>query len=133
VLVVVENIDLRRLLAASITNDGHPVAVASTLAEAQEVLRVSSAPLVAVFNYHLPDGAGLEALPAIAMGGNEMRRHRYVILTKQPPDAAARETADRFGVDIFVVPCVLGDLMWAIVRKARELDALAGVEAAQPI
>ena len=90
-------------------------------------------PLVAVFNYHLPDGAGLEVLPAIAMGGNEMQRHRYVILTKQPPDAAARETADRFGVEVVAVPCVLGDLLWAITRKARELDALAGVEAAQPM
>lgn len=130
VLVVEGNVDLRRLLVASITHQGHPVTTAQTIAEAQANLRASTQPQVAVFGYGLSDGSGLDVLPTIAMGGTEMQRHRYVMLTKQPIDAAARESADRFGVEVFQVPCVLGDLLWAITRKTRDLDALAGAETA---
>src|SRR5689334_12209440 len=108
VLVVVDNIDLRRLLVASITNQGHPVTTAESLAQAQELRRASSSPQVAIISYKRPHASALDMLPAIAMRGKDMQRHRYVMLTKQPPDAAARESADRFGVEIFPVPCVLG-------------------------
>jgi two-component system response regulator AtoC len=121
VLVVVESIDLRRLLAASIANDGHEVTTAATAAEALSILRASPTPVVAYFDYRLPDGTLIDLLPTIEKDGPALQRHRYVTLLPNPLDIATRPLADRLGVATLVVPCSLGDLTWHITRKAREL------------
>jgi len=138
VLVIVESIDKRRLMAASVANDGHTVQTASTAAEALDVLRATPTPVVAFFDYHVPDAALVDLLPEIEKDWAELQRHRYVMLIASPLDDTTRPLAERLGIVILVNPCSLGDLTWEITKKARELQAVearrrsqAGGEAAQ--
>jgi len=138
VLVIVESIDKRRLLAASVGNDGHTVRTASTAGEGLQILHATPTPVVAYFDYHLPDAALVDLLPAIEKDWSELQRHRYVMLIANPLDDTTRPLAERMGIVTLVIPCSLGDLTWEITKKARELQAvearrrsLAGGEAAQ--
>jgi CheY-like chemotaxis protein len=68
-LVAVDDITSRRLIVASVANDCHAINVATMLSEAVKLLRTSPAPLVAFFDYELPDATFLDVLPAVGMGG----------------------------------------------------------------
>ena len=125
VLVIVGDINKRRLMAASVANDGHTVTTASTAAEALDTLRATSTPVVAFFDYHL-DTALVDVLPELEKDWAELQRHRYVMLMATPLDDAARSLAQRLGVVALAIPCSLGDLTWEITKKARELQAADG-------
>ncbi len=132
VLVVAESIDLRRLMAASVANDGHAVTTAATAAEGLQILRASPTPLVAFFDYRLPDGTLLDLLPTIEQEWSELQRHRYVMLNANPLDEATRPLVKRLGIVTLVIPCALGDITWEITKKARELENVEAARQAQP-
>jgi DNA-binding NtrC family response regulator len=124
VLVVAESLDLRRLLVASIANDGHTLNTAPTVDEALRKLRASPVPVVAFFDYRLPDAeSALAVLPTIEQGGPELQRHRYVVLTTIPLERKTQALAQRLGVVVVPSPCTLGDLTWEITKQARVLQA----------
>jgi CheY-like chemotaxis protein len=131
VLVVAESLDLRRLLAASIANDGHSLNTAPDADEALRKLRASPVPVVAFFDYQLPDSTSIAVLPMIEQGGAELQRHRYVMLTAEPLNKDIQALATRLGVTVLPIPCTLGDLTWEITKKARELEAQAPAEKAK--
>jgi CheY-like chemotaxis protein len=131
VLVVADNIDFRRLIAASVINDGHMVNRTSTAAGALRILLASPVPVVAFFDYQLPDSTSLAVLPMIEKGGEPLQRHRYVMLTANPLDGNTQILARRLGVATLVIPCSLGDLLWEITKKVRELEDAEAARQAQ--
>lgn len=131
VLVIVESINLRRLMAASVANDGHTVETASTAEEGLQILHDTPTPVVAFFDYRLPDAALVDLLPAIEKDWPELQRHRYVMLLANPLDDTTRPVVKRLGIVALVIPCSLGDLTWEITKKARELQAAEATQGPQ--
>lgn len=130
VLVVAEDIYIRRLLVAQLAEEGHVVIVAETMLDALAILQASPAPLVAFFDYRLPSiDSTLDLLPMLAVSGPEFQRHRYVLLSTTVPSRSMQELAARLSATVVVIPVEIGDLVWEITQKVRELDDLADAEA----
>jgi CheY-like chemotaxis protein len=129
VLVVAEETAIRRLMASVLEGQGYAVATASTATDAYERLRTSTERLVAVFDYHLPDGGmgggigPMDILRLLIIDGEPLHRHGYVLLTERdlPPTAEAEAAA--YGVWVLSIPFSIERLLDAVRWAERQLPA----------
>ena len=118
ILVVEDDAMMRQTLRAALEDAGHAVAEAPDGQRGLDLLCAAPAPLVVLLDHLMPvlDGEGV--LERVAAGGEELRRHAYVLMT-----GAADHLSPRLAV-------LVGELNVPVVAKPFSLDALLAAVAA---
>lgn len=129
VLVVAEEIELRRVLVADLMEQGLTVNVAPTVPDALRILRASPIPVVARFDYQVLDVVSLDVLPTIVHGGPVLQRHLYVMVVLGPVSAEEQALVSRLGVDTLEVPYGKGELTQTMMDAVHELDERLAIDA----
>jgi DNA-binding response OmpR family regulator len=133
-LVVEDEPDLADVVARSLRRDGHAVDIAHTAADADLKLR-SAGYDIAVLDWNLPDGSGLELCRGL-VGGTlptlEGERPRILMLTARD-DVEDRVAGLDSGADDYLVkPFALAELsarVRALLRRDHDSDPLLTVGA----
>lgn len=120
ILVVEDDAATRETMRTALEEVGYTVAEAAEGQSGLDLLCAAPEPLVVLLDHLMPVLNGEGLLERVAVGGHELRRHAYVLMT-----GAAERLSPRLEV-------LLGALGVPVVAKPFGIDALlAAVSAAQ--
>jgi CheY-like chemotaxis protein len=81
VLVVDDNLALRTILSAILTQEGYRVQTAAHGGQALNVMRASPEPMVVTLDMKMPEVGGLVVLETVAADPMLLRRHAIILMT----------------------------------------------------
>lgn len=114
ILVADDDRLVRQLISWVAQDAGYDVIEAADGAVALQLLRTSGTPLVALIDRHMPILSGVDVLRQVAVDPILARRHAYVLVTGDGPEAT-RASLPHDALAMLAAP---------IIRKPFDLDTL---------
>jgi len=127
VLVVDDDGDLRRFLAACLEDEGHTVLQAPNGRDALDLMRGHPSGLVVVLDLNMPVMSGIEVLRTVDAEPSLSARHGYIVMSLAKQHELAPEVQEllaRRHIPFFVKPFDPSELVAAIPHAAQQVGAL---------
>jgi CheY-like chemotaxis protein len=118
VLVVEDELNVRKLVAVNLSSRGYVVLEASDVRQALEQLR-SATPDLMVLDIKLPDLTGWDLLATITTGAAQPARFPVVVMTASMMDAQIDLDQYPLVVEVLVKPFSAAKLVAAVERALR--------------
>ena len=127
ILVVDDDLAIREMLHIMLEYSGYQVTEAANGAEALEVLRSSSEPLVVLLDVMMPDVTGLHVLQTIERNPYLSTRHGYILMTaSREIELLATEMAvQKLSVPLISKPFEMNCLLDTVERVVRRIMMVA--------
>lgn len=124
VLVVDDDAEIRETLELALEEAGYPVFQAADGQTALRELRSSAHSMVVLVDQLMPHLEGTDFMRIVSRDGDELRRHRYVLMTASPrllteTDAAELATAE---IPVLSKPFNLDDILSLVASAASHLS-----------
>jgi CheY-like chemotaxis protein len=124
VLVVDDNLALRTILSAILTQEGYRVQTAAHGGHALDFMRASPEPVVVTLDLNMPDVNGIAVLEAVAADPVWLQRHALILLTDNVALAASRHVTalrDQLHVPLVAKPFTVEQLLDAVAEAEQRL------------
>jgi len=124
VLVVDDNLALRTILSAILTQEGYRIQTAEHGGIALDIMRASPDSLVVTLDLNMPEVSGVAVLEAVAADPAGLQRHALILVTASLALATSRHvSALRAQLDIPLVakPFTVDPLLMAVASAAASL------------
>ncbi len=129
VLVVEDDVDMRRILRLILEDAGYTVTEAADGLAAVACLRSDTGPLVVLLDWWLPKLDGIGVLRAVGHDVLGMPRHEYILMTAAYETLASElaHAASNALAPVLPKPFRLKDLREVVAMAARELHRREGL------
>lgn len=124
ILVVDDDQDIRETLRLALEDEGYDVEEAEDGAEALQLLRASTGPLVVILDFRMPRLNGLGVLRQVNTVKPPVARHNFVLVTANRAllSTTGLRLLRRMDVPIVEKPFDLNDLLNLVTRAADALS-----------
>jgi len=124
VLVVDDNLALRTILSAILTQEGYRVKSAAHGGQALDLMRASPTHMVVTLDMKMPEVDGLAVLEAVAADPVGLQRHVIILMTADVALATSRHVIalrERLGIPLLAKPYTANQVVDAIMVAERRL------------
>jgi len=127
ILIVEDDAMTREILRLALEDVGHTPSEASSAAAGSALLRVAPVPMIVLLDQLMPGLSGEGLLEQVASGGEELRRHAYVLLTAGAHRLSPRmvELLEELNVPLVAKPFDFDTILAAVDAAALHLGQLS--------
>lgn len=127
ILVVDDDMAIREMLHLMLEYTGYQVTEATDGAEALEIIRSSSEPLVVLLDVMMPSVDGLDVLRTVEQSSYLSTRHGYILMTasREIESLAVEATVQKLSVPLIAKPFAMNYLLDTVERVIGRVTMVA--------